>query len=152
MRLATLCIVGLLPLASAISCSNATAPCDASCDGDLVVYGQATVTWSGMAVPGATVTVQLYADTTRTWRDCAGTTPLVGATQQLDTAGNYRLPIVASGAAGRWVCLEVTADPHGWASDVGVNHLSGGVIQLRPVSEGGQSDSVRVDLHYSELP
>lgn len=151
MRLATLCLVGLLPLASTISCGNATAPCDATCDGALVVYGQATV-WVGYAVPGATVTVQLYADTTRTWKDCAGTTPLAGATQQLDAAGNYRLPIVASGAAGRWVCIEVTADPHAWASDVGINHVAGGVIQLRPAPEGGPADSVRVDLHYSELP
>ena len=152
MRLATICLIALLPVASAISCRSTTAPaCEATCDGDLVVFGQATV-WTGMAVPGATVTVQLIADTTQVYGNCTGTSALAVASQPLDAAGNYRLPIVAAGAAGRSVCVEVTADPHGWASDVGIKHVSGGVVQLHSAPAGGQPDSIRVDMHYSELP
>lgn len=152
MRLAAICLVGLLSLASTTSCGSVTAPaCDAACNGDLTVFGRASVTWSNSAVPGATVTVRLYADTTRTLYDCSGTTPLAVATQPIDTTGNYRVPIVVPDAASRWVCVEVTADPHGWASDVGLNHVSGGVIQLRATPDGAKPDSLRVDIHYSEL-
>lgn len=151
MRLAMMCLTAFLLVASSTSCSNVTAPaCNTSCDGELVVFGRASVSWSGSAVPGATVTVQLYADTTRRAGDCAGTIPLAVATQPLDTAGYYRLPVVAPGAASRWVCVEVTGDPHNWASDVGLNHVSGGVIQLH-APDSGQSDSLRVDIHYSQL-
>lgn len=152
MRLLLQCLLGFGVLASTTACSSATAPaCAASCDGALVVFGRVSVSWSDAAVPGATVTVELFGDTTRTLGDCAGTTPLAVSTQPLDTDGRYRLPLVVPDAAGRWACVRVTGDPHNWASDVGRNRASGGVIQLHAAPGGNPPDSLRVDLHYSEL-
>lgn len=152
MQVITRCLLWCGLIAALTSCGTVTAPaCGASCEGDLVVFGRVSVSWSDMAVPGATVTVELYGDTTRAFGHCAGTTPLAAVTQPLDAAGNYRVPVVVSDGATRWVCIEVTGDPHGWASDVGRSHASGGVIQLHAPPVGVQPDSVRVDFHYSGL-
>lgn len=152
MRLLLRCLLGFGVLVSTTGCRSVTSPaCTASCDGELVVFGRVSVSWSDAAVPGATVTVELFGDTTRTFGDCVGTTSLAVSTQPLDTDGRYRFPLVVPGAAGRWACVRVTGDPHDWASDVGRNHASGGVIQLHATPDGSQPDSVRVDLHYSGL-
>ena len=138
-------------LAATVACSDPLPPfCDGTCALTAIVYGTVRAT-SNYGVPNATVTVRLLADTSRNGFvvSCAGDT-VARASQDMDTTGVYRLQLHAGGSR-RKVCVEVTGDPHGLYSDVGLKKQYGGFVELRPTANRSDVDSVRVIVKYSEL-
>ena len=135
------------------ACTKSTAPKEpVVLDGSAVIYGKITST-SGIAVPNATAIVEFHADTVRIYDvlHCGGA--LKGsASQQLDAAGNYRVEVVVAGAAGQKVCVEVTGDPHGLYSDIGLKKQYAGWITLLNASGNAAPPELQVDVKYTETP
>lgn len=120
-------------------------------DGSAVIHGRITST-SGIVVPNATAIVALYADTIRVYDAlrCGGL--LKGtASQQLDAHGDYRIRVIVPGWAGQKVCVEVTGDPHGLYSDIGLKRQYGGWITLFASGSAAPPEFL-VDVKYTETP
>jgi len=142
-----------LPLSAfVIACPNSTAPVNA--DVGAVVFGRITTT-SGLVVPGASAVVELLSDSIRHPPyppECVGDRILPAITQSLDATGNFRVELSGRAAVGRRVCVQVTGDPHGLYSDVGLKRAYGGWVELRRVDGIIPRDSLRVDVRYTETP
>lgn len=122
-------------------------------DGSAVIHGRITST-SGLAVPNATAIVQFYGDTIREYGyylHCGGLLRAT-ASQQLDAEGDYRIEVVVPGGAGQKVCVEVTGDPHGLYSDVGLMKKYGGWVTLLNASGNAAPPELLVDVRYAETP
>jgi len=149
--LRTFAIVGVAAGFGA-ACLDGTAP--RSSDVSAVVFGR-ILTTSGMAVPGADAVVEFLSDTTRFpghEPECAGERILSAVTQPLDQAGDYRVELTGPAQAGLRVCVQVTGDPHGLYSDVGLRVAYGGWVTLRAANGVTARDSLRVDVRYHEMP
>ncbi len=137
-----------------MGCGSSTAPvCSQNCDTRAIVYGRITST-SGVLVPGATAIVRLYSDTLRVNPfvvKCVNGPVLASVSQQLDSTGSYRVALDVRGVPGRRLCVEVTGDPHGLYSDIGLKIQYGGFVQMRDAISG-PPDSLRVDVKYTETP
>ena len=122
-------------------------------DGSAVIYGRILST-SGIVVPNATAIVQFYADTIREnsyYVHCGGELKAT-ASQQLDAQGDYRIEVVVPGGAGQKVCVEVTGDPHGLYSDIGLMKKYGGWITPMNASGNAAPPELLVDVRYAEMP
>jgi hypothetical protein len=153
MRLRSAISVAILTGLVASACSSTMAPRDpVVVDGSAVVYGRITST-SGIVVPGATVIVEFYPDTTRMFSvlQCSGP-QFVTANQQLNATGDYRLEVVMPGGAGQKVCVEVTGDPHGLYSDIGLKRQYAGWVELRDATGSAAPNELHADVHYTETP
>lgn len=147
MRLAVLALLALL-----LACPSSTSPIYD--DVGAIVFGRITTT-SGLVVPGASAVVELLSDSIRRPPyppECAGERVLPAVTESLDAAGNYRVQLSGRAAVGRRVCVQVTGDPHGLYSDVGIMRTYGGWVELRRISGTTPRDSQRVDVRYAEMP
>ncbi|MDQ6634578.1 MAG: hypothetical protein M3Z10_07445 [Gemmatimonadota bacterium] len=147
-------IANVLSLLVWMACGSSTAPaCSPTCDTRAIVYGR-IVSTSGVIVPGATAIVRLYPDTLRVnpfVLKCVNGTPIASASQQLDLTGSYRVEIAAREVPGQRLCVEVTGDPHGLYSDIGLKTQYAGWVTMRDVGFGSP-DSLRADVKYSETP
>lgn len=140
----------LIVLVIIMSCSTVSPPIS---DVSGIVFGRITST-SGVVVRGATVIIETTTDSTgqAPWSSqCTGSSVLAVRREQLDTAGFYRIELRGRAVAGRRVCVEVTGDPHGIFSDIGLKRVFGGWLELRPSDGLTPRDSVRVDVRYTEM-
>lgn len=143
-------LISIVAAALAIGCLDPYGP--AVAEVSAVVYGRIRTT-SGTVVPGADAIVELLSDTIRRpgyQPECAGGRVLAAVTQPLDASGDYRVVLSGRGPVGVRVCVQVTGDPHGIYSDVGLVRAYGGWLELR--SGATARDSLRVDARYLEMP
>jgi hypothetical protein len=149
----TLTIVVSAALVVGAACSNRKLVNDpGEMPGSAVIFGRITST-SGIVVPGATAIVKLYTDSVRvnTILFCSGQV-LATDSQQLDAAGDYRLEMTAPAAAGRKVCVQVTGDPHGLYSDIGLQTKYAGFLTLGVAAANSAPVELQVDVRYAETP